>query len=912
MGDITTSGRAAFRDYVTDGLPASGRHEPVKAEIRAVFATIDTEVTAAADLGTEALETGQAAALIAAAADTKADEALEAYETLSLGNGAGFLTFATVVAMEADTTQADNVTAQVVENENVYRWDGAAWVLIGPNPNKRLLALEETEDQLSDSQRIGKSTTPVTGAGTFANNVYVPNQPVLVDGKLDVVSFYAKNGAGTLIIRRFAVSGTTATQVGSDLSIAFASTGLHTFTPADFGPFEVLADEYLGFYSNGEIASTTAPSDTYGYRTLSGNVTSGTLSGLAISAVLEIYVEVKSLAVSTERLDAVEAESVELDFVRNGKSALAKTVTQVIGTTTPTTGTQAGSNATTTLIQKIVADSLLKRVHFFAVGDGKLHIQRWTRASTTLTAAVEELVLDVVTGANSFDADDGDFEALACRAGEYIGFYAPDANFYVVSGSGFGYWNVTGPSKSYVDSSIAVNFIPQIGLEFDSEEVANVVEHGVLPGEPLSPADRVTAPVLGWTSCPAGGQSNALGSTGTEFYYTGLYANIMFAQGVRAVKSGSLAVGATSSDGGTASTAAAEENNISNTGEIQHGNTGFVRMVDRMVELAARDCGIQPADNVQFPVCVGKGNTSILDIGPNSNWWQDFQDLIEEQKARADEAGKAIKGLVYNLRIGATDALNNTLTPAQFKAGVLDLIDTASAHIRSVFGQKDRVHFLLQQPSCYITGTAGLGARDGAIAQAILELCEAYPHLHCVGGDYPWDHNNDHMDATGFTMAGERDAEACHDIIRLGRRPKTIMPLGSWFNGTTVTQRIWSIDPLQYDTTLLPSVTNKGLAVMVEGSLATLTGDATIDNAPSGAPSPYMRDLIFTLSSSASSSDEVQVRGAMDYLGSGIPLTAGASSNLRSSYSRTTTIDGVSKTISHWAPHFKRTALYIG
>lgn len=46
MGAITDSGAQAFRDFSTDGIPASGAHEPVKAEIRATFALVDGALSA--------------------------------------------------------------------------------------------------------------------------------------------------------------------------------------------------------------------------------------------------------------------------------------------------------------------------------------------------------------------------------------------------------------------------------------------------------------------------------------------------------------------------------------------------------------------------------------------------------------------------------------------------------------------------------------------------------------------------------------------------------------------------------------------------------------------------------------------------------------------------------------------------
>lgn len=46
MGLISTTGRSVFRDYVTDGVPASGAQKPVKADVRGLFDLIDTSVNA--------------------------------------------------------------------------------------------------------------------------------------------------------------------------------------------------------------------------------------------------------------------------------------------------------------------------------------------------------------------------------------------------------------------------------------------------------------------------------------------------------------------------------------------------------------------------------------------------------------------------------------------------------------------------------------------------------------------------------------------------------------------------------------------------------------------------------------------------------------------------------------------------
>lgn len=52
MGDIRTSANATFRDYVTDGIPASGDHDPVKSDIRATFGVAEDRINGVETLAT--------------------------------------------------------------------------------------------------------------------------------------------------------------------------------------------------------------------------------------------------------------------------------------------------------------------------------------------------------------------------------------------------------------------------------------------------------------------------------------------------------------------------------------------------------------------------------------------------------------------------------------------------------------------------------------------------------------------------------------------------------------------------------------------------------------------------------------------------------------------------------------------
>ncbi len=101
MGAIRDAAVSTFRNYETDGLPATGVHRPDKADIRALFGQIESAV---------------AGVTLAGAVEVK---------------------YATVTDMEADTGQADGTLALVwndptPENNGYYVWDEGeepdAWV----------------------------------------------------------------------------------------------------------------------------------------------------------------------------------------------------------------------------------------------------------------------------------------------------------------------------------------------------------------------------------------------------------------------------------------------------------------------------------------------------------------------------------------------------------------------------------------------------------------------------------------------------------------------------------------------------------------------------------------------------------------------------------------------------------------
>lgn len=124
MGAIRTAANAEYRDYETDGLPASGEHKPLKSGIRALFGSVEDTISAVQ---------------LANAVDEK---------------------FATKALMDADTSQADGTLAivfndPVAENNGYFYWDDAEseWVRSDVlNPTDALAgAVAEGEEAIQDA-----------------------------------------------------------------------------------------------------------------------------------------------------------------------------------------------------------------------------------------------------------------------------------------------------------------------------------------------------------------------------------------------------------------------------------------------------------------------------------------------------------------------------------------------------------------------------------------------------------------------------------------------------------------------------------------------------------------------------------------------------------------------------------------
>lgn len=110
MGDIRTAANAAFRDSETAGVPASGDHDPVKADIRATFGVVEDKVSAVEAVAGTGIVWNANAIRVRSTANVVIATALENGDTL---NGVTLVT-GNHVFLGAQTAPAENGIYTVV------------------------------------------------------------------------------------------------------------------------------------------------------------------------------------------------------------------------------------------------------------------------------------------------------------------------------------------------------------------------------------------------------------------------------------------------------------------------------------------------------------------------------------------------------------------------------------------------------------------------------------------------------------------------------------------------------------------------------------------------------------------------------------------------------------------------------
>jgi hypothetical protein len=484
MAAVAAAMNTAFRDYVTDGVPSSGKNKVSKSEVRIAGQVIEDEIESVLDR-VVVVEDQVAAGLkptftvrLATTANitlsgeqsidgqtTSADYVLVKDQTTATQNGA-YLT-----AAGAWTRLTDFDSGAELFGARFYIVEGTANggktfgvqnriapsvgidnilidVLNVPDPS-----VPATLEALSDTEIIGRPVAPITGssAGSFT---YVFANAVAGDGYLQSVSFWAL-ATGTVTVRRFLKSGDDFTQAGSDIVLTVSSTGVVTFDTDDFGIVPVNAGERLGYHHNGIVAFTTAAEDSGGYYNASGNVTSFTDASATTGVRLQIGFVVAIGEVRSVSARVAVLEDLDLDTLTGP--------TQIIGIPgTPATGT-ATSNATFVFNEALTNDGVATALEVYAMGAGTIYLKAFDKSGNDFTQSGEDHPLSVSAGLNTFTAENvGYFPA---SAGQYIGIYGGTILCYLSTSLTpfFDSGNV-GNVRAFTDAAAATAFSIQVKL----------------------------------------------------------------------------------------------------------------------------------------------------------------------------------------------------------------------------------------------------------------------------------------------------------------------------------------------------------------------------------------------------------------------------------------------------------------
>ncbi len=376
------------------------------------------------------------------------------------------------------------------------------------------------------------------------------------------------------------------------------------------------------------------------------------------------------------------------------------------------------------------------------------------------------------------------------------------------------------------------------------------------------------------------GQSLSVGATATEILsIIQPYFNTTFNTGPR-------------QDGGATSIIPLVEqfNNPAADGGTNRGETHCSGMAN-YASLMMLKVGINPQSHVIFASTGGHGGATIGSLAKGGVRYTRM--MTHVTKAKELNAGKTYKVQCMPWIQGENDAVTGGVqTPyATYKAALEALQVNVSADIKAITGQAEDVRFITYQLS-YAAATWP------DVAKAQLDLARDHDKFMFATACYHLPFAGDHIHLTniGYKWLGAYFGRAYKQYMIDGRKSDFINPLSAHIKGNQI---IVKFDvptlPLKIDASTLASTTNSGFKVMNGSSEIAITSVAASDDT-----------VVITLASAPSSN--LQVRYALDYLGTGLSFTGGASGNLRDSTADAVEIAGQTKPLYHVCPHFEMTA----
>lgn len=809
---------------------------------------------------------------------------------------------------------------------------------------------------LLETARIGRLSTPVTGT-SLAHATYHFGEPAPWDFTVIGIGGFGLNGGGTIKLKKSDRSGITMTQDGADVD-AIIPAGEFVLTEADVGDFTAFsgtAGQYLGFFAGGtngtdqKLGLTAVTADTDGfYRSGStdGNVTSYD-DATAIGASpfrLEFYFVIARIKPTAEVTIANELTLADTTQTTNQlRDAFLIPSQYYMGRNAAPV---VGDGGVATLLTRInwqhfICNGWISAVEIYAEGAGSYYLRVGSLPSgggafvprDSRVLSVPGSGLQTITLSPPMRVQAGEYWSYYC---DQLRYTTPTVGTPFGSANGGGFWSELGNLATWTTggSTGAQRMETRLIVEYDQQNMSG--SQVVMPGELLAQADRVTptdVTVL-WSAT----ESTSKGTNGEGFLYTAVNDVEMFAQGIRAARSGSLA--GLSNSGGTATKVPAEEleTNLANSWAYDNedlndrANTGLCQMADHVIKLAKIRSNVDPDLNTIFLANDAHGGYRVDLYNYNARWWQLGDEIARDCVTLYEAEDRAPKCLIVmgHFANNATQGIflsdDSTLvnltaaTKDDFKAIFKEQIRLKTQMLQTIFGQPDQIHWLILTCAVNTTGNGSISgvARDGIFSQVVVELSQELSNWHVLGHDQEAEKttaDNTHRNAFGYTRMCLTRARAVQEIVRENKCPTdAVRWLGSTWSGTTVTQYFRSVNQLTTDTTNIAAMTNLGVAVKVNGSIVSLSTAPVVDNAPSDGWHEHVRTITATLSTAPTSGDDVQFRLGQDYgrsTGAG-GYTAEGAHNFRTTATEThADVGGSPMTIRWWIPASSTTAIEL-
>lgn len=381
------------------------------------------------------------------------------------------------------------------------------------------------------------------------------------------------------------------------------------------------------------------------------------------------------------------------------------------------------------------------------------------------------------------------------------------------------------------------------------------------------------------------GQSLIVGAQGQPASsLTQPFFNITFLAGPKATKAGSIG-----ENPGTSGFKALVEDNLSGDGNTERGETHCSALANGLVERAAIENGINPADFVVFASTAGHGGYNVSQLAWSASWSQVLRDHMTEAKVQADLLGKSIA--LHGIPVHQGEADSSTSYIA-YQAGWRSIQSNASDFAQATFGQTHKVPlFWYQTP------------RSEQIQRAQIDLCLYEAGHFFVSGIFfmPPANDDTHLNSVGYRWIGAYHARSTKQYLIDQREPDFLKPLSATRRGRVIRWR-WRVPrlplTLRVDSSHFHATQDMGFCV-VDSSGAVAISSIAIDG----------NDVVITLA--ADPVGTVKTRVGLDHHAVTSPWDTETTHNLTDSTTDTCVIGGVTYPMYHVAPAVEMTVITL-